>query len=65
MPFLHVMLGRVLYRDRMLELHKKILQTCCLSPSDGEIFPFWFSSPRLPVSANDLHVFEKISDAPR
>ena len=45
-------------------LHQTILQTCRLSPSDGENSTFWFNFPRLPVNANNLPVFEKISDAP-
>ena len=45
-------------------LHRTISQICLLSPSDGKISPFWFNSPRLPVSVNNLPVFEKISDAP-
>ena len=45
--------------------HRTILQTCHLSPSDGEISPFWFNSPRLPLSANNLLVSGKNSDAPR
>ena len=45
--------------------HQTILQACRLSPSNGEISPFWFNSPRLPVSANNLPVIRKISDAPR
>ena len=45
--------------------HRTILQTCRLSPSDGEISPFRFTSPRLPMSANNLPVFEKISNSPR
>ena len=39
--------------------HRTILQTCCLSPSDGEISPFWFNTSRLPASANDIRIFEK------
>ena len=38
---------------------------CRLSPSDGEISLFWFNSPRLTVSANNLPVLEKHSEAPR
>ena len=45
--------------------HRTILQTCRLSPSDVEISPFYFNSPRLPVSANNLPGFEKISNALR
>ena len=44
--------------------HQTILQACRLSPSNGEISPFWFNSPRLSVSANNLPVFEKLSNAP-
>ena len=43
--------------------YRTILQICRLSPSDGEVSPFWFNSPRLPVSGNNLPVFEKILDA--
>ena len=46
-------------------VHRTILQTCGLSPSDGEISPFWFNSPGLLVNANNLPVFEKISGASR
>ena len=45
--------------------HRTILQTYCLSPSGVEISSFWFNSPRLLVSANNLPVFEKFSDAAR
>ena len=41
------------------------LQTCQLSPSDGEISPFWLISPRLPVRAQNLPVFAKLSQSPR
>ena len=36
-----------------------------LSPSDKEISPIWFSSPPLPVKANNVPVFEKITGTPR
>ena len=42
----------------MKSLHWTILQTRRLSPSDREISPFWLISLRLPVSANNLPVFE-------
>ena len=45
--------------------HQTVLHTCRLSTSDRKISPFWFSPPRLLVSANNFPVFEKISDAPR
>ena len=44
--------------------HRTILQIRHLSPCDGEMSPFWFISSRLPVSANNLAVFENFSDAP-
>ena len=53
------------YWLRLKPSHRTILQTYRLSPSDGEIFTFWFISPRLTVSANNLPVLENISDAPR
>ena len=40
---------------RLKPLHRTILQTCCLSPSDREI-SFWLISPRLPVNANNVLV---------
>ena len=43
-------------------LHRNILQIRRLSPSDGEITPFWFISFPLSVSANNLPVFENFSD---
>ena len=43
---------------RLKPSHQTILQTRCLSPSDGEISPFRFISLRLPVSANNLPGFE-------
>ena len=52
------------FQLRLKPSRQTILQTCRLSPSDGEISPFWFISSRLPVSANNLPVFEKFSDAP-
>ena len=42
-------------------LHRTILQACRLSPSDGQISPFWINSPRLPVSGNNLPILESIS----
>ena len=33
---------------------------CNLSPPDREIFSFWFISPCLPVSANNLSVFRTL-----
>ena len=45
--------------------HGTILQTCRLSPSDGDISPFWFNSLRLPMSVNNPPVFEKLLDASR
>ena len=53
------------FKLELKTLHGTILQICRLSQSDREISPFWFNSPRLHVSANNLPVFEKISDAPR
>ena len=44
---------------------RTILQICRHSPSDEKISTFWFNSPHLPVSANNLPVFENILDAPR
>ena len=41
---------------RLKPLHRTILQTCRLSPSDGEISPFWLISPCLPVNANNVPV---------
>ena len=49
---------------RLKPLHWTILQTHRLFPSDGEIFPFWFISPRLPVSANNSPVFEIFQTLP-
>ena len=45
--------------------HRSILQTCRLSLSNEEISPFWFTSPLLPVNANNLPVFKNFSEAPR
>ena len=45
-------------------LHRTILQTCRLSTSDSDISPFWFNSPRLSVSVNNVPMFVKVSDAP-
>ena len=43
---------------RLEPSQQTVLQTCRLSPSDGEISLFWFISPHIPVSANNLPVFE-------
>ena len=53
------------FQLRLRPSHRNILQTHRLSSSDREIFPFWFISSRLPVSANNLPVFENFPDAPR
>ena len=53
------------FQLRLKPSHQTILQTYRLSPSDGEISPFRFISPRLPVSVNNLPVFEIFSDASR
>ena len=53
------------FKLRLKPSHRTILQTCRLSPSDKEISPFWFISPRLTVSANNFPVFGNFSDAPR
>ena len=53
------------FQLRLKPSHRTILQTCRLSLSDGEISLFWFISLRLPVSGNNLPVFENFSDASR
>ena len=52
------------FQLRQKPLLQSILLTRRLSPSDGKVSPFWFISSRLPVSANNLPVFEIFSDAP-
>ena len=49
---------------RLKPSHRTIAQTRRLPPSGGEISPFWFISPRLPVSANNLSVFEIFQTLP-
>ena len=53
------------FQLRLKPSHRTVLQTCRLSLSDGEIFLFWFISLRLPVTGNNLPVFENFSDASR
>ena len=53
------------FQLRLKLSHRNILQICRLSPSNREIHPFWFISSCLPMSVNNLPVFENFSDAPR
>ena len=48
----------------MKSLHRTILQTRRLSPSNREISPFWLISLRLSVSAINLSVFEIFQTLP-